>query len=519
MSRSETQQTLSSAGIISASAFGGAIAGFVLQLLVAYYFGAGSETDAFFMAQSTSEMLSKLLLGGSITAVFLPMFVERITQGRRDEAWNLGLNILHLTALIFIVLIGLIGLFAEPFVHFIAPGFDTATSEQTISLLRVLLPSFLFLFLVELVTSMLHSVKHFLTPALLRIVAPLTSVVVIVLLVQQLGIYALALGVLIGSLLQLALVAWALSRHGFSYRFVLQPFDPAIKRLLYLVYPFIYSVVVTQGAGIVYRILVSDLDAGSLSSLKFAEKITQLLTIMFLNSVTFVVFPLLSEKASGKDYVGMRETIGSALRLITFVTVPLMVGVALLREPLIALIYQRGSFTAEDAGLTSIALLFLVLGLTTNGIGSVFGHAVLALQKTRASVVVTIASQAVAISLFVLLVPPMGHAGLALASSLVPLAIALLYGLYLTRFIKKLGSVFWHPTFGKTIVLAALLAAAVAYTLPLAAAIAAPRQASLILQLLLPTVTGCLVFFGGAWLWQVPEMHDVLNLVRSKIKK
>lgn len=516
---SESQQTMSRASFISIAALAGAIVGFFLQQLVAYYFGAGADTDAFFMAQSTSELLSKLLLGGSVTAVFLPFFVERITKGEQDEAWHLGLNVLHLMVALFVALILLLALFTRPFVDFIAPGFDDATATLTVSLLRILLPSFLFLFLVDMATAMLHSLKHFAMPALLRVIAPLTSIVCVIIFVHSVGINSLALGVVIGSLLQLGILFFTLHRKGFTYRFVFEPTHPTIKRLLYFVYPFILSVLVTQGAGIVYRILVSDLETGSLSALKFAEKITQLLAIMFLNSITFVIFPLLSEKASKADYAGMRETIGAAIRLITFITLPLMAGVIILRDPLIALIYKYGSFTAESAAMTSIALLFLVIGLTFNGISSVFGHATLALQKTRASVAVTIISQTIAIALFVLLVPYMGHAGLALGSSLVPLSITLLYFLYLTRFINKLGSVFIHVTYIKIITLTIIMTVFVSGALSLLPPVTGSNFIGNLVTVLIPAIVGIALFGIGAYLWKIPEMQDLLAIIKQKKAK
>lgn len=515
--KSEFQQTASSASLIGLTAFGGALIGFFLQLLVAYYFGASEQTDAYFMALSTSELLSKLLLGGSITAVFLPMFVQRLTRGQKNQAWHLALNLFHLTAAIFIAVIVLLGLFAEPFIHFIAPGFDAATSALTIKLLRVLLPAFLFLFLVELTSAMLQSLKQFAIPALLRLIAPTTSIIIIILFVKSIGIFALALGIVAGSILQLSFLLWGLRRQGLVYRFIFQPLDPAIKRLLVLVYPFIMSVLVTQGAGIVYRVLVSELTPGSLASLKFAEKITQLLALIFLTSVTVVIYPTLSAKAANKDFTGVRNTIASAIRLISFVTVPVIVGVILLRQPLISFLYQRGSFSADDAAMTSLALLFLALGLTVNGISSVLGHATLALQETRAAVAVSIASHAIAIALFVMLVPPLAHAGLALASSLVPLSIALLYFLYLTRFIPNLKSIFWHSTYFKTAALALALAAAVTVTLPLSRQLTDINQLSLFLQLIIPTLAGATVFFTGAYLWKIPEMHVLVTLTRRKL--
>lgn len=516
---SEFEHLSTNAGIIGAAAIGGAAFGFVLQLLVAYYFGAGHLTDAFFMAQSTSELLSKLLMGGSIAAVFLPMFVERLSRGHRDTAWELALNIFHLTAGVFIAAIVLLAIFTEPFVRLVAPGFDAATADLTVRILRLLLPSFLLLFLVELSTSMLQSLRRFALPASLRLVAPFISIVSILLLAKIIGIYALAVGILFGSAVQFLILGWGLHRQGLTYRFILRPADPAIRRLVYLVYPFVFSVLVTQGAGIVYRILVSSMPDGSLAALKFAEKITQLLTVIFLTSVITVVYPLLSEKAGRKDYTGMRATIGSAIRLVVFVSLPIILGVIILREPLITLAFQRGAFDAQDAAQTSLALLFLVIGLTTNGISSILGHATLALQQTRAAVAVAIASQAVAVALFILLTPRMAHAGLALASSLVPLSIAALHFLYLTRVIPDLPRIFIHSTYVKTVVLATALALATSLTYTSIKTLPAPSGLSLVLQLIVPTFAGAAVYFFGAHLWGIGEMRQLFSIAKQRINR
>jgi putative peptidoglycan lipid II flippase len=337
--------------------------------------------------------------------------------------------------------------------------------------------------------------------------------------VKTAGIFALAAGAVVGAVTQLIILLWGLRREGLTYRFIFAPRDPAIRHIFHLVYPFILSVLVTQAAGITYRVLVSDLPAGSLAALKFSEKITQLLTVIFLTSVTAVIYPLLSRKAAERNFIGMRETIASSLRLITFVTVPIIAGVVLLREPLIMFLFQRGSFTADDTLLTSAALLYLVLGLTVNGFSSVLGHATLALQETRASVAVSIASHVIAIFLFVLLVPQLAHAGLALASSLVPIIIALLYYLYLTRYIPDLKLIFWHRTYVQTFLLTAVLVATVAALRPFVARLTDYAALSAFFQLVLPAAAGSLVFFGGAYLWGIPEMHDVLAIVRHKLKK
>lgn len=500
-----------SSGIIGITALIGAVLGFFLQLIVAYYFGAGASTDAFFMAQSTSELLGKLLMGGSVTAVFIPLFIDRLSRGKTEDAWDLGLNIVNIMACAYILLIALVWIFSGAFIHAIAPSFSGDTYTLTVSLLKVLLPSFLFLFLLEFATSMLHSFKEFVAPSFLRLVQPVVSIICILLLVKSAGIYSLAIGIVVGSLAQLAIIILVLMRYGMRYRFFINLKDPALGDVVRLVYPFVFSILITQAAGVVYRILVSTLEEGSLSALKYAEKITQLITIIFLNSITLVIYPLLSEKASHKDNSGMCITIGNSIRLVVFFTLPLILAIALLRQDIVSFIYQRGSFSAQDALFTSIALLYLVLGLTTNGISSIFGHAVLALQKTKAAVAITVASQVVAILLFILLVPYMDFAGLALASSLVPLSSALLYYLYLKKFIPSLYTIFIHGAYIKILILSAITSFIIWGIMQL--------QLPSFLQMVVSLTVGAGFYLGLAHVWHIEEMHQLTNIFRKQLQK
>lgn len=514
MEKNEFKQTAGNAGIIGLTAVGGAAVGFVLQLLIAYYFGAAADTDAFFMAQSTSELLSKLLLGGSIVSVFIPMFVQKVAQSGKAEAWNLALTIIHVAGLAYVALLILVGLFATPFVHFIAPGFSPATSALTVNLLRIMIPAFFLLFMVDLATAILHAVKHFTVPAMLRIIAPTISALAVIILAPTIGVFALAIGVLFGAAVQLALVASTLKKQGFSYRPRWRLNDPAVKRLLLLVYPFIFSMLATQAAGIVYRILVSDLPVGSLSALKYAEKVTQLLTTVFLTSVAAAVYPLLSEKASRGGASALLPALSSAVRLVFFVSLPITIGTIFIRTPLIQLIFERGSFTTHSTATTSIALFYLAIGLITNGIGALFGYTTLALQKTKAAVAVTILSQCAAIALFAYLTPRMGHAGLALASSLVPIAIAVMYMAYLRRFIPNILSVFWHPTYIKSIILAVAMTAGL-YAINSGIS---PTSLPTVIHTALLIAVGMGIYIYGAHLMGVSEVATASELVVDKLK-
>lgn len=512
-----SRSVVGQASFIGAAALGGAVIGFFLQLLIAYYFGAGATTDAFFMASSLSELLTKLLMGGSVAAVFLPMFIQHLAAGQRATAWQLALNIIHITTGLFGILLIAVGLLARPIVSFVAPGFDAATQALTVQILYVLLPSFLIFFVVDLLTTILHAVQQFTIPALLRLLAPAVSIAALLLL-HSLGIYALAIGVVMGSVCQLIFIMVGLNRQNFHYRWQLQPNHPEMRRLLFLVYPFIFSMLTTQLAGIVYRILVSELSPGSLSAIKYAEKITQLLTVIFISSVTTVLYPRLAHAVGKRDYEGMVQTLAAAMRLLLLLTLPLWIGASVLRDSIIRFIYERGSFSPEAVSLTSQALLFLSISLWTNAVSSLLGHTVLALQRTRAAVAVTVASQAVAICLFVILVPRLQHAGLALASSLVPLVSAALYFIYIMPILPQSYRLFWQGSLLKIVLLGlglfVLLWAWVQFILPPVATVL-----PVLLQLLLPTLVGGSGFFIAAYFWGIDEVRDLALLMRRRVEK
>ncbi len=513
-------KTARAASIVSISAVLASLVGFVLQLAMAYYFGAGKETDAFFMAQSTSELLSKLLLGGALASVFLPLFVEQMTRNEKERAWQMALNLFHISAFSFLLLIILVGFFTESFVNFIAPGFSPDVKNLTVLLIRFMLPAFLFTFLSEIAISILHSFKKFSLPALLKLLTPSISVVILLIFVKQIGIFSLALGTLLGSALQFFVLFAAVCKLGMPYKIVFNFRQKDFKRILYLVFPFIFSALATEAAGIVYRILVSDLSAGSLSALKFAEKIFQIISIVFLGTVTTIIFPTLSQKAALKKTEDLRRILSLAFRAIAFFALPITIGLIILAQPTIILFFQRGSFEAKSTEATAIALIYFMLGLLINGWSSVFGHATLAFKATRISVIVTIGSQVVAIVLFYLLVKPLQHAGLALASSLVPLSIIFFYYLYLRKKIPQLLSIFKDVFYIKISVLAVLLGLIcwevkkiiepyLNYTL----------QINAFIEIAVITSVGGLIYLLLAQVWKIKEMEIIKAALLPSYKK
>ena len=497
---------------IGLATIGALIIGFALQLTIAYRFGAGGATDAFFMAQGTSELLTKILLGGSLTSVFLPMFVEHLTQGRPERAWKLANHLFHLAGMGFLLVLGLLALFTHEVVSVIAPGFPPDIRTTTVLLLRIMLPGFFFLLLTDLAIAILHSFRVFGIPALARLVTPLLSLLLVLTAGARYGIVVLAVGTLLGATIQILLMVRALVRSGFVYEPALSLRDPDVRQVMRLVAPFALSVLAAQGAGVVYRILVSHFPEGSLSALKFGEKIVQVSNTLFLGSITTVAFPAFSRAVAKHVWEETRTTMRQALRLMLFFGTPLTVGIILLREPLVRLLYERGSFTAEDTSATASVLALFLVGFVANGVGSLLGHLALALKATRISVAVTIIAQAVSVILFLLLAPRMGIRGLALASAITPYILAALYVLFLTRHLTNLWTVFRDLHLVRFAVAGLALAVGVGSGQRLGGLMSGGTPPD-VLILLVSTVLGALAYGAAVWMLRIPEIRVVREIV------
>lgn len=487
---------------------------FLLSVVIAAKFGAAETTDAYFMAFSTSELLTKILLGGALTSVLLPVFVEALTRDDPDRAWRLFSSLFSLAAVSFLLLGGALELLAEPLVRFLAPGFSGDARLLTASLLRIALPAYLFMFLTDLATVPLHAHRRFGLPAATRLLAPFTTLVTLLALAGRMGIFAIAIGSVMGAALQTGVLLGALRHSGYRFRLASPWANPDARRVLALTLPFALSILAADGAGVVYRILVSHLPEGSLASLKFGEKIFQMTNLLFMGTIAQVAFPVFAQAvASGSGEI-VRDRLRTAVRLAAFLGVPLTVGIILLREPIVRVLFERGAFTSTAAAATAMLVPLFMIGLIGNGVSSLLGHLTLALQRTKISVAVNIALQTIAASLFVLLVPRLGVAGLALVSGLGPFVLTALYLFALRNVVPNLSAVFLDRVFMRLALAGGACGVLVAATTTGIHTLLPPGVMRDFASLLAGGGAGLGAFLTTAWLLRVPEIGMFWDLAR-----
>jgi putative peptidoglycan lipid II flippase len=519
---SEKSRVIKAAGVVGAATLLSRILGFLRDAMIAWYFGAGQYSDAFIAAFRIPNLLRKLLGEGSISNAFVPVLTDYLTVDGRQEAFHLARSALWVLSVILVV-ISLIGILLSPLiVKIIAPGFIDAPDKLalTIALTRIMFPYIFFIGLVALCMGILNVFGHFAAPAMAPVLLNLAIIFSVLFLCPHLNtpVLGLAIGVLIGGIVQLLLQLPVLAGQGFIFWQRTKIWHPGLKKMSRLMPPVILGGAVYQINVLVGTLLGSFLPEGSVAVLYFADRLVQFPLGIFAIAAATAVLPSLSRQAALKDLNALKDTFAYAVRLTLFLTIPSMMGLIILREPIITVLFQRGEFSPQATQLTAQALLYYAIGLWAFSAVRIVAATFFALKDTRTPLVMATVSILANIGLGIVLMKPLAHAGLALATSL---ASALNLALLVLALRKKLGSLGWRgiaqsalKTLGSAVVMGA--------TVWVAAKILIPAQGAPFIALLAGVmacvVAGLAVFGGCSYGIKSPEMDNMLAEIKMSVR-
>ena len=440
---SEKKQIVRAAGVLGAATIISRIMGMVRDMVVSRLFGAGFATDAFFAAFQIPNMLRRFFAEGALTSAFVPTFSEcYIKQGDKEarEVANVCFTLLTI-AMAAITLLGI--LFSPQIVGLMFPGFRQLPSklELTVFLNRLMFPYIFFISLVALCMGILNTIRHFFTPAISTVFLNISMILCAWLLHDrfQVPITALAVGVLVGGVIQLLLQLPVLWRKGFPIhpRFAFS--HPAVRRIVLLMGPSVFGVGVYYLNITVGNILASLLPQGSVSYLYYAQRLFEFPLGIFIVSVAQAVLPSLSRQAAEGDMAAMKESLVFGIRLTLFVTIPATVGLIVCSTPIFSLLFMGGEFDYAKAESCAQALAAYSIGLSLVALVRVTVPAFYALKDTRTPVVSAFVAFLLNVVFSLILMGPFKHGGLALASSLSALANFSLLAWFLRRKIGPFG--------------------------------------------------------------------------------
>jgi len=499
------------------------VAGLAREIIVAGFFGVSGAMSAFTIAFQVPNLVRALFADAALQGAFVPIFTELLEKGDRREAFRVASGVFFLLTVVLGALTAGFILAAPALVPLFAPGFDPALESLTVSLSRLMFPIVALLAISGLVVGMLNSFDHFSVPALAPIAWNLVIIGALVGLTPVLPegkeIYAYAIGVLAGTVVQLVLpMPWLRGRGG-RLTLTLGWRNAQVRRVLKLMLP------VTIALGLINFSLLINSFFGTLVSAEAPAAIDKAFRIymlpqgLFSVAVATILFPTLARLAARGAFDELRATMANGVRGISMLLIPSAALVAVLAEPITRLVYQRGAFNAEATDLVAIALFWWAFSLPFQGVSLLFSRTFFSLQRPWLTTALAGGNLILNAVVALVLYEPLGVAGIVIGTVVATVAMTVAQGLLLR---PTLGGIDGLRTLGA---MARILACAVALG-GVAYAVWAPLDALLGRSLLgqigslgAAFAAGLAVYAIGVWLLRVPEARQVGRLVRARLAR
>jgi len=426
--------------IIGAASLINKFVGLFRDRILAHNFGAGPVMDAYYAAFKLPDLIYNLLVVGALTAGFIPVFTKLYNKSEdKKSAWDLANNIINIigAALILFALIGIF--FAGPLAKIIAPGLAPESLVLTIKFIRIMFLSPILLGISMVVGGILQSLRQFVMYSLAPIFYNVGIIIGVIALIPLFGLIGLALGVILGAFLHCALQIYSARHAGWNWRWIFNLKDINARIVGKLMIPRTLGLAVSNLNGIAITMLASLLPIGGIAVFNYANNLQWVPIGVIGIPFALAVFPILSQRAAAGDNTGFVESLSSTTRQILFLIIPLTIIFMLLRAQIVRVILGSGAFDWNATISTADTLAFFALGMFAQALNPLLTRGFYALENTKTPFVIGVVAAIFNIIAALLLMKPLGVAGLALAASLDAIVNLILLTVYLRRQTKTLN--------------------------------------------------------------------------------
>lgn len=516
------RQIARAAGTVMLAILFGQITGLVRGILVARAFGASPELDAFFAANRVSETLFLLVAGGALGSAFIPTFTGLLAKAEKDSAWRLASALANAVTLTLSLLAALIAIFAPQVVRYaLAPGLSTDPElfTLTIALLRIQLISTVLFGLGGLIVGILNAHQVFLIPALTPAMYQLGIIFGTIVLAPKMGVYGLAWGVVSGAVLYLFLQIPTLLKQKGTYTFTLGLHNSSVRQVILLMGPRLLGVGVVQLNFWVNTWLASKMEAGSVTSLYYGFSLMLMAQAAIAQSVAIAAMPTFSAQHALGKVDEMRSALAASLRGVVMLALPASIGLIILREPIISLLYQRGEFDERSVLLVAWALLWYAAGLVGHSIMEILTRAYYAQQDTFTPVLIGTVAMGLNVLFsftFSALFANIGWiplGGLALANSLATALEATALFIVMRKRLSGIEGKYLAKGAGVFGLSGLAMALSLWFWMQITG------DANRVIAALGGVVIGGMIYVTSIWLFRVPEIKLLTNMVSNRLKR
>ena len=501
------------------------IAGLVREIVASSYFGTTGAFSAFTIAFQIPNLVRNLFADAALSAAFVPVFTELLEQDRRREAFQLASTFAF-------VIVGALGTITAFFVLlapelmplFTGDEFTEELDQLTAGLAQVLFPIVLLLGLNGLVVGILNAYDHFAIPAL----APLVwNVVIIAVLVATRPwfeggdeLYAYAIGVLAGTVVQFLMALPVLRTLDFKLGPQIDLRDPRVKQVLALMLPVTLSLGLINFNLLINAVLASEVSQAAPRAIDAAFRIYMLPQGMFSVAVATVLFPALARLATRRDFDGLRRLTGTGMRQIFLLLIPAAAATLALAEPITRVVYERGEFGPESTDLVAEALFWFSFSLPFAGANLLLTRTFFSLQRPWIPTALGGATLVLNVLVAVALYRPFGIAGIVIGTAVASSAMTLAQARYLRAELSgRLEGGRTLAAIGRMVGASAALAG-VAYGVHRALDELLGRSLpAQVVAVGVALAAGLLVYAGAVLLMRVPEAEQIRGLLTARLRR
>jgi putative peptidoglycan lipid II flippase len=544
--QAETNASIAGASsILALGNISSRILGLVREMVLTFVFGAGIIVDAFQVATVVIRAVYDLLIGGYVNGAIIPVLTDVVTVKGKEELWRVVSILMSLSIVILTGLVALVWVFAPQIVGVVAGGASSKTMLLATDLLRFTAPVLIFMGLFAVFSATLYALKSFTFPAFAGLIFNGSIALFTLLLVPPLqvtfqpfrdwgdittpliiarpesGIQAVAIGWLVGAILQMVLQLWGL--RGSKLRFTFNWRHPSLKSIALLYAPVMLSLLLDTLVARTYSYnRASGTGEGSIAYMNWATTLIQFPQGLVASAISVAILPTLAAQVAAfttRNERAFMDTLGLGLRLTTTLIVPATLGLMVLATPIVQLLFEHGAFTSHDTAITVHALRLYLIGLPFAAIDLLIVYAFYARKDTLTPTLVGILSLVIYMLTVELLLPRFGLYSLMIADSVKHIVHATVSAFLLSR---VLGGGLMQQRLVSTALKTLLAGAIMSAVARISLVVLYPQlgAGNIFTEALLVMLTGGLSFITYAlvaWGLHVEEFRWMLNLISRKI--
>ncbi|MEK7131349.1 MAG: murein biosynthesis integral membrane protein MurJ [Patescibacteria group bacterium] len=497
--------------IISGATLVSRLVGLLRDRIFAHYFGARPIMDAYYAAFKIPDLVYNLLIIGALSAAFIPAFTKLFNNSEnKSPAWKLANNVLNITAVSLAVVSALGIIFTPALAPLIAPGFSSASKEMVISFTRIMFGSTILLGLSMVIGGVLQSLRAFFLYSLAPIFYNVGIIIGATVLTPILGVSGLAWGVVLGAFLHFSLQIYSAYANGYRWRWYLNWRDKEVKLMGRLIIPRTLGLAISQLNLVIITILASFLPAGSVAVFHFANNLQAVPIGIIGIPFALAVFPVLSMAAAQNNIQEFIKNLSSTIRQILFLIIPFSIIILLLRAQIVRVVLGTGKFDWTATINTADTLALFSLSLFAQALIPVIARAFYALANTKTPFVVGVISELFSIIAALILMKPLGVAGLALAFSIGSILNFSILTIALRSNLKSIDSEKILSSFFRIILAAIPMALVIQFSkYPLAKIFDQTRFFGILGQGAVASLLGLAIYLLICYLLKVPELMQL----------